>query len=54
MHKITNFKDIFAVLLQIWKCRKPRSFGANFLGSKNWSVLIFTLFATMTELSLKR
>ena len=29
-----NFKGIYAVLSQIWKCRKSRNFGANFLGQK--------------------
>ena len=29
-----NFKGIYAVLSQIWKCRKPRSFCANFLSQK--------------------
>ena len=32
--KIPNFKGIYAVLSQIWKCRKSRVFGANFLGKK--------------------
>ena len=29
-----NFKGIYAVLSRIWKCRKSRVFGANFLGQK--------------------
>ena len=29
-----NFKGIYAVLSRIWKCRKSRVFGANFLGKK--------------------
>ena len=29
-----NFKGIYAVLSRIWKCRKSRVFGANFLGEK--------------------
>ena len=31
---LANFKGIYAVLSRIWKCRKPRSFGANLLGHK--------------------
>ena len=34
VHKILNLKGIFAVLSQIWKCRKSRFFGANFFGRK--------------------
>ena len=29
-----NFKGIYAVLWRIWKCRKSRVFGANFLAEK--------------------
>ena len=29
-----NIKGIYAVLSRIWKCRKLRVFGANFLGQK--------------------
>ena len=29
-----NLKGIYAVLSRIWKCRKSRAFGANFLGQK--------------------
>ena len=44
---IVNKNGIYAVLLQIGKCRKTRVFGANFFGLKNWSVLILHVFATM-------
>ena len=29
-----DFKGIYAILSRIWKCRKSRVFGANFLGKK--------------------
>ena len=45
MHKYS----IYAVLSQIWNCRKSRFFGANFFWGKNWSVLIFTPFATRSS-----
>ena len=45
-----NFRGIYAVLSQIWKCRKSRDFGANFLGRKIRLVLYFLLFATMVGL----
>ena len=34
VHKLLNFKGIYAVLSRIWKCRKSRVFSANFLVQK--------------------
>ena len=39
---ILNLKGIYAVLSRIWKCRKSRVFGANFLGQKIGRCLFYT------------
>ena len=50
--KIPYFKGIYAVLSRIWKCLKPRSFGANFSGPKLVSANFYAFCNYSLELIL--